>query len=292
MSFTMRTTKPEAGNKYYIRKAEGGYSNAIKGKPTDNDCNVLSNCVGYAYGRFNEIGNYGYCKYLAPVNAENFMNYKGSCQTGSTPKVGACMVWGGKGNLAGHVAIVEKVISNNEVYTSESGWGSKRPFWNQTRKNDNGRWGMGSNYPFIGFIYNSAVPEEVDPEPIPTPKPTTLKYKIGDKVKFSGTLYKDSYGNGAGQYRKDLEATIYLVNSKGSCPYNINNGLGWVKESDLSSNESPTPEVKIYIVKSGDNLSQIARRFNTTWEKIYNDNKSVIGNNPNLIRPGQKLVIK
>ena len=35
MSFTPRLTKPEAGNKYYIRKANGGWSNAILGSPTD-----------------------------------------------------------------------------------------------------------------------------------------------------------------------------------------------------------------------------------------------------------------
>ena len=34
-AFKPRTTKPEAGNKYYITKAKGGYSNAIQGKPTD-----------------------------------------------------------------------------------------------------------------------------------------------------------------------------------------------------------------------------------------------------------------
>ena len=160
----MRTTKPGKGNKYYIRKAQGGYSNAIYGKPTDSECNVLANCVGYAYGRFNEIGGYGYCKYLAPVNAENFMDYKGSCKTGMTPKVGACMVWEGKGDLAGHVAIVEKVYDNNHVYTSESGYGSSA-FWNQHRYNNNGRWGCNSNYSFKGFIYNPAVKEE----PAPTP---------------------------------------------------------------------------------------------------------------------------
>ena len=94
MAFKMRTSKPEAGNKYYISKANGGYSDAIKGSPTDKDCDVLSNCVGYAYGRFNEIGGYGYCKYLRPVNAENFIQYKGtSLKTGQTPKLGACMVW-------------------------------------------------------------------------------------------------------------------------------------------------------------------------------------------------------
>jgi hypothetical protein len=55
MAFTPRLTKPEAGNKYYITKAKGGWSTAIVGCPTDPDCNVLHNCVGYAFGRFNEI---------------------------------------------------------------------------------------------------------------------------------------------------------------------------------------------------------------------------------------------
>lgn len=164
MVFKPRTTKPEAGNKYYIRKANGGYSNAIKGKPTDKDCDVLSNCVGYAYGRFNEIGGYGCCKYLAPVNAENFMQYKGSCKVGQTPKLGAVMVWRKGATLsgsdgAGHVAIVEKIISDTEVITSESGYNSKA-FWNQRRaKGSNGKWGCGSAYTFLGFIYNPAVPD-------------------------------------------------------------------------------------------------------------------------------------
>ena len=44
-----------------------------------------------------------------------------------------------------------------------------------------------------------------------------------------------------------------------------------------------------YIVKSGDTLSAIAARYGTTWAKIAADNKIP---NPNLIYPGQKLVIK
>jgi peptidoglycan hydrolase-like protein with peptidoglycan-binding domain len=165
MGFTPRLTRPKSGNKYYIRKANGGYSNAVAGNPTDSQCNVLHNCVGYAYGRFNEIGNYGYCKYLAPVNAENFIQYKGSCEVGQTPRVGACMVWQKGSTLdgsdgAGHVAIVEKVISDTEVVTSESGWKSAQPFWTQTRKKgSNGRWGASSAYKFLGFIYNPAVKE-------------------------------------------------------------------------------------------------------------------------------------
>lgn len=189
MAFKPRLTRPTSGNKYYIRKANGGYSNAIKGKPTDSQCEVLSNCVGYAYGRFNEIGGYGSCKYLAPVNAENFIQYKGSCEVGQTPKVGACMVWQ-KGNTlngsdgAGHVAIVEEVISNAEVVTSESGWGSSVPFYTKNRKKgSDGRWGAGSAYKFLGFIYNPAVKEEdTKPKAEEETKPKGDNYSLKDFI--------------------------------------------------------------------------------------------------------------
>ncbi|ASN68103.1 putative peptidoglycan-binding LysM protein [uncultured Caudovirales phage] len=45
---------------------------------------------------------------------------------------------------------------------------------------------------------------------------------------------------------------------------------------------------KTYTVKSGDSLSKV---FGKDWRKVYEANKSVIGANPNLIKPGQKLVI-
>lgn len=157
--FTPRLTKPEAGNKYYIRKAQGGYSGAILGNSAlrDSECNVLPNCVGYAYGRFNEIGNYGFCKYLKPVNAALFINYMDKeLEVSQSPSLGAVMVWGGGASGCGHVAIVEKIISPNEVLTSESGWSLKSIFRNVSRKND-GNWGMGTIYQFKGFIKNPAV---------------------------------------------------------------------------------------------------------------------------------------
>lgn len=46
-----------------------------------------------------------------------------------------------------------------------------------------------------------------------------------------------------------------------------------------------------YTVKSGDTLSGIGSKYGVSWSKIYDANKSVIGGNPNLIRPGQQLVI-
>ena len=324
----MRTTKPGKGNKYYIRKAQGGYSNAIYGKPTDSECNVLANCVGYAYGRFNEIGGYGYCKYLAPVNAENFMDYKGSCKTGMTPKVGACMVWEGKGDLAGHVAIVEKVYDNNHVYTSESGYGSKNPFWNSHRYNNNGRWGCNSNYSFKGFIYNPAVKDEPTPAPkpsksvdelaqeviaglwgnqperqqrleaagydyyavqarvneilAPTPAPTPSK-SVDDLAR---EVIRGDWGNG--QERKDrLTAAGYDYSTVQA------------RVNEMLSGNKPAPKpvdnTVTYTVKPGDTLWGIAERFlgkGSRWREIYYANQAIIGANPNIIHPGQKLTIK
>lgn len=46
-----------------------------------------------------------------------------------------------------------------------------------------------------------------------------------------------------------------------------------------------------YVVKKGDTLSGIASKHGTTWQKLYEKNKSVIGNNPDKIYPGQILSI-
>lgn len=51
---------------------------------------------------------------------------------------------------------------------------------------------------------------------------------------------------------------------------------------------------KTYVVKKGDSLWKISKKFygkGILWKKIYSANKKMIGNNPNLIYPGQKLRI-
>ncbi|MEY9841102.1 LysM repeat protein [Streptacidiphilus sp. EB103A] len=46
-----------------------------------------------------------------------------------------------------------------------------------------------------------------------------------------------------------------------------------------------------YTVKSGDTLSSIAAANGTSWQKLYQENKSTVGSNPNLILVGQTLTI-
>lgn len=46
-----------------------------------------------------------------------------------------------------------------------------------------------------------------------------------------------------------------------------------------------------YTVRAGDTLSGIAARYTTTWQHVYAANKAVIGGNPHLIVPGQRLDI-
>jgi len=233
LKMNVRTTKPTSGNKFFITKSKGGYSTCIQGSPTDSQCNVLSNCVGYACGRFNEI--IGAMKYPSlNCNAENFIERAKNTyglEISSVPTLGGIMVWQ-KGTLsgndgAGHVAVVEKIIDSNTIYTSESGYGGSA-FWNSTRRNTNGRWGLGSAYTFRGCIVNPVIGKVVAPTPTPSAK------KSVDEV--AKEVIRGEWGNGDERYNR-------LTNAG----YNYNEVQAKVNEL-LNSNKptpAPTPSVDI-----------------------------------------------
>lgn len=52
-----------------------------------------------------------------------------------------------------------------------------------------------------------------------------------------------------------------------------------------------TPQVLDYLVRPGDSLETIAAAHKVSWLAIYEQNRTVIGADPDLIRPGQKIVI-
>lgn len=239
----IRTTRPEAGNKYYIRKASGGYSTCIQGKPTDKWCDVLSNCVGYACGAANEELGLGYEKYHLNCNAENFIEraIASGLSVYKTPQVGDIICWEGAGSLAGHVGIVIEVVNNNCIKIAQSGWGSSNPFYITTNYNNNGRWGLSSNYPFRGFIRILPTPPAPQPTPKPNPGPSD-KFNIGDRVVINGPLYASSNAASPAGSVSNKTTNITRKNPGSAHPYNTTGDLGWMDESSIRKAEEPKPQ--------------------------------------------------
>ena len=121
------------------------------------------------------------------------------------------------------------------------------------------------------------------------PKPSIgQKFAIGTKVVINGALYTSSNADSAAGYvnNKTTYITRYAAGSKH--PYNTTGDLGWMDEGAIAAYSGGIT----YTVKKGDTLSGIAAKYGMTWQQVYARNKFVIGNNPNIIRPGQVLVIK
>lgn len=147
------------------------------------------------------------------------------------------------GDGAGHVWIVEKVNSATSTYTSESGYGGTA-FWNQTRSNSNGRWGLGSGYTFRAYIY---LPDDVQKvvdggTPAPTPTPGACgKFNIGDKVVINGPLYVNSNAAAPSGHATNKVTNITRKVEGAAHPYNTTGDLGWMDENSITKYNEPAP---------------------------------------------------
>lgn len=114
------------------------------------------------------------------------------------------------------------------------------------------------------------------PTPTPTPSGETIYVVVkGDTLSRIASLYGTTYQK--------------LAEYNGIANPNLIYPGQHIRIPDVLAGKV---ETITYIVKPGDNLSKIAKAYNTSWQKIYEDNKDVIGKNPNLIYVGQKLIIK
>ena len=95
--------------------------------------------------------------------------------------------------------------------------------------------------------------------------------------------FEHTWGGGYGycDYRIDLvEARELVITAEGG------------QRAIAQRTAAPTP--KTHTVRSGDTLYAIAKRLlgsGSRWREIYNANITVIGKDPNVIRPGQVLRI-
>lgn len=274
----IRTTRPEAGNKYYIRRASGGYSTCIQGKPTDKWCDVLSNCVGYACGAANEELALGYEKYHLNCNAENFIEraIASGLSIYRTPQVGDIICWEGAGSLAGHVGMVIEVVNSNCIKVAQSGWGSSNPFYITTNYNNNGRWGLSANYPFRGFIRILPTPPKPQPDPKPTPGPSD-KFNIGDRVVINGPLYVSSNAASPAGSVSNRTTNITRKNSGSAHPYNTTGDLGWMDESSIRKADEPQPAPQPTPQPTGLQVGDRVRITGTGNGSSYGDSNTAYG---------------
>lgn len=140
------------------------------------------------------------------------------------------------------------------------------------------------DYPAIIKGMSQATPQ---PAPQPAPQPSEGTFSIGQDVIINGALYANSNATKATGHvtNKQTKITRYAAGAKH--PYNTTGDLGWIDAASIKAIGGAAKTT--YTVKPGDTLSGIAAKYGTTYQKIAADNGI---SNPNLIYPGQVLVIK
>lgn len=151
---------------YWIMAGHGGNSPCIQGKPPYQAYATISNCVGWAWGRYQQIREQAGFAIDWRLPANNAGYWFGSAQrngmsTGQEPALGAVLCFAG-----GHVAIVEEIAEDESyILTSESDWGGAAFSLRQRWASNNYVLSVGG---FQGFIYNVS---DLDPGPEPPEPP-------------------------------------------------------------------------------------------------------------------------
>lgn len=138
----------------------------------------------------------------------------------------------------------------------------------------------GITSPYVIYVGQSLIIPGNQPAPQPTPEPTPVQNNSQTYIVKSGDTLSAIAAKFGTTYQK-IAADNGIAN-----PNLIHPG----QELRINSNKtvSTNNTEKEYIVKSGDTLSGIAARYGTTYQKIAKDNNIA---NPNIIHPGQKLII-
>jgi nucleoid-associated protein YgaU len=112
--------------------------------------------------------------------------------------------------------------------------------------------------------------------------------KLGEELKLSSSKVDEDGGKlkvwGTAEYQLQKDKFWDKVKTYS----------GWENDLVADIKVEKTDVYGYYVVKSGDSLSKISKDVYDNgglFQKIYDANKATIGDNPNLIKPGQKLVI-
>ena len=187
----------------------------------------------------------------------------------------------------------------------ETGWGTS-----SLMTKANAYFGIKATSEWKGKVFNSKTSECYDGT---TYTNITACFRAYDSVAESVADYYDLI-TGLSRYagavnETNAEKCITAIKNGGyaTSPTYIKNVMSIVKDYNLTQYDScmvgnskpdtnqPTqsndPVGTTYTVVPGDNLTKIAKQFGTTVDAIYELNKSIIGNDKNLIKPGQVFQI-
>jgi nucleoid-associated protein YgaU len=112
--------------------------------------------------------------------------------------------------------------------------------------------------------------------------------KLGEELHLSGSKVSEEAGKlkvwGTAEYQLQKDKFWDKVKTYS----------GWEQDLVADIKVDKTDVYGLYVVKPGDSLSKIAKDVYDNgglYNKIYEANKTTIGDNPNMIKPGQKLTI-
>ena len=95
--------------------------------------------------------------------------------------------------------------------------------------------------------------------------------------------------NGTTAVSADSNATLAKTENTAAAKKSTSNNKGNTSSKGAASNKSTSQAVKTHVMQSGETISHLAVKYNTTTKKILELNPGI---NPNKVRIGQKIRVK
>lgn len=267
----------------------------------------------YEKAKANElkIGFYHYVRARtvedAVLEAEHFAN----TIAGTVPDCKLAMDFENFGNLSTNeinsisIAFLEKVeeLTKKKMIIYSNTWSArnifskelanKYPLWVAqyyvSNPSNNGKWNRWEGFQYTdkgtvpginGYVDRDKFTEEI---PNSNQNENNTESYIRYKIQTGDTLY-----NIAIRYNTTVNELVRINNIKNPNVIYANQTLLIPTKNNSISNGNDDKNNTIYIVRKGDTLYSIAKKYNTTVQTIVSNNNI---RNPNLIYPGERLII-